>query len=152
MADNKREGMDRPAMAAEYHAAGMNCAQAVAGAYADVIGLDLKKIFALTGTFGGGFRSHEICGAITGAAVVLGAKYPHDTLGDMAAKSFTSKKMMEFVRRFRERFPALTCRDLRDIPGDPSVSPAAKRLGLTRSCDIYIVAAVEILEEMFSEA
>ena len=151
MSCSTTQGPDRVALANEYHSAGMNCAQAVAAAFADVIGLEEKKIFALTGTFGGGFRAHEICGAITGAAVVLGARYPHDTLHDMAAKSFTSKKMMEFNRRFLERFPALTCRELRDIPGCPEVSPGAQRLGSTRSCDIYIIAAVEILEEMLAE-
>lgn len=151
MAEKFREGTDRAKLAIDYREGGMNCAQAVAGAFADVIGLDVKKIFALTGTFGGGFQAHELCGALAGAAVVLGARYPHDELRDMPAKSYTAKKMQAFHRRFRERFPALTCRDLRDIPADRSVSPAAKRLELQRACEVYIVSAVEILEEMLAE-
>ena len=143
--------IDRAKTAIEYRAAGMNCAQAVAGAFADVIGLDVKKIFALTGTFGGGFQAHELCGAIAGAAMVLGARYPHDALHDMRTKSATAKRMQAFNRRFLERFPHLTCRELRDTPADCSACSSAERLGLSRACEVYVAAAAEILEEMLAE-
>lgn len=143
--------MDRAKLANDYHKSGYSCAQAVACAFADVIGLPEERIAALLGAFGGGFRTGEICGVISGAAVVLGAKWPHSEPGDMRAKSFVSKKIMEFQRRFLERFPAVCCRDIRDLPAAPEKSDAARRLGLTKSCAVYIVSAVEILEEMLRE-
>ncbi len=143
--------MDRAQRANDYHNGGYSCAQAVACAFDDVIGLPAEQIAALLGAFGGGFRTGEICGVISGGAVVLGAKWPHSEPHDMQAKSFVSKKVMEFQRRFLERFPAVRCREIRDIPARPEQSPAAQRLGLTKSCAVYIVAAVEILEEMLGE-
>ena len=112
------ETIERAQLAWDYHRTGYNCAQAVACAFSDVIGLPLEQIAALTGAFGGGFRAGEICGAISGAAIVLGARWPHD--------------------------------DPRD-PTPPEASPLAVQLGITKSCDIYIVSAVELLEEMLAE-
>ena len=146
------EAMDRAKIAADYHHQGYNCAQAVACAFADVIGLSVEQVAALTGAFGGGFRAGEICGAVGGGAMVLGARWPHTEPRDMKAKSFVSKKVMEFERRFLERFPGLRCGDIRDLPGRPEASPAAQRLELKKSCDVYIAAAVELLEEMLAEA
>ena len=143
--------MDRAKRANDYHNGGYSCAQSVACAFDDVIGLPAEQIAALLGGFGGGFRTGEICGVISGAAVVLGAKWPHSDPRDMMAKSFVAKKVMEFQRRFRERFPAVRCQDIRDIPAAPEKSPAAQRLELKKSCAVYIVSAVEILEEMLGE-
>ena len=145
------ETIERAQLAWDYHRTGYNCAQAVACAFSDVIGLPLEQIAALTGAFGGGFRAGEICGAIGGAAIVLGARWPHDDPRDMKAKSFVSKKVMAFQKRFLERFPAMCCREIRDLPTPPEASPLAVQLGITKSCDIYIVSAVELLEEMLAE-
>lgn len=146
------ETIDRARLASDYHQQGYNCAQAVACAFSDVIGLPVERIAALTGAFGGGFRMGELCGALSGAAVVLGARWPNDDPRDMKAKSFVSKKIMAFQKRFLERFPAVRCREIRDLHTPPEASPAAVQLGITKPCRIYIVSAVEILEEMLAEA
>ena len=46
--------MDRCAIAYEYHKAGYNCAQSVAGAFEDLAGLTKEQLMALAGGFGGG--------------------------------------------------------------------------------------------------
>jgi hypothetical protein len=43
------------------------------------------------------------------------------------------------------------CQEIRDLGLTADISPAAQRLGLTKSCAIYIVTAVEILEQMLEE-
>ncbi|MDE7242893.1 MAG: C-GCAxxG-C-C family protein [Oscillospiraceae bacterium] len=143
--------MDRAKIANDYHNAGYSCAQAVACAFSDVIGLPEKQIAAMTGAFGGGFRTGEICGVLSGGAVVLGAKWPHSEPHDMKAKSYVSKKVMKFQALFKERFPGVRCSEIRDIAAEPEKSPAAQRLGLKKSCAVYIVSAVEILEQMLEE-
>lgn len=145
------ETIERAKLATDYHQQGYNCAQAVACAYTDVIGLPVEQIAALTGTFGGGFRAGEICGALGGGALVLGARWPHTEPRDMKAKSFVSKKMMELERRFLERFPAMRCREIRDLPVRLEASPAAAQLNVNKSCQVYIAAVVEILDEMLAE-
>ena len=46
----------------------------------------------------------------------------------------------------------MRCQEIRDSKPSAEISPAAQRLGLTKSCAIYIVTAVEILEQMLEEA
>lgn len=144
--------MERTRLANQYHEDGYSCAQAVACAFADVVGLPVEQLAALCGAFGGGFRTEEICGVVSGAAVVIGARWPHRTPEDKAAKDFVAEKVREFHRRFRQRFPSLVCRDLKPLDPAPERSPAATAQGVEKTCGVYIVSAVEILEEMLAEA
>ena len=58
--------MDRCAAAYAYHKQGYNCAQSVAGAFADLTGTAPEQLMAAMGGFGGGVGgSHEeLCGAV----------------------------------------------------------------------------------------
>lgn len=141
----------RAEIANEFHLRGYSCAQAVACAFGDVIGLEEKQIAALLSGFGGGFRSGEICGVISGAITVLGARWPHDIAEDMAAKEFAAEKAKEFQRRFLEKFPAVRCADIKELPCATEKSPTAVQLGLEKACAVYITAAAEIVEEMLAE-
>jgi len=143
--------MDRAKIANDYHEAGYSCAQAVACAFDDVIGLPVEQIAALTGAFGGGLRTGEICGAVSGGAMVLGARWPHSAPEDKQAKAFVAQKVKEFQQRFLEKFPAVRCAGLKELPSRPETSPTALRLGYTKPCAVYIAAAAEILEEMLAE-
>ncbi|MBR3703912.1 MAG: C_GCAxxG_C_C family protein, partial [Oscillospiraceae bacterium] len=129
---------ERAKLAIAYHDKGYSCAQAVACAFSDVIGLPEEQIAALLSGFGGGFRTGEICGAISGAITVLGAKWPHAVAEDQAAKKFAAQKAIEFQRRWKEKYPDVRCEALRVLPGAPEHSPTAMELGLTNHCAIYI--------------
>ena len=65
--------MDRCAAAYAYHKQGYNCAQSVAGAFADLTGTAPEQLMAAMGGFGGGVGgSHEeLCGAVSGGVLVL---------------------------------------------------------------------------------
>lgn len=143
--------MERTRQAYEYHEQGYSCAQAVACTFADVVGLPVERLAALCGAFGGGFRAEEICGVVSGAAVVIGAKWPHSSPEDQQAKDLAAAKMKEFHSRFLSRFPSLVCRDLKPLDPAPEKSPAAMAMGIEKTCGVYIVSAVEILEEMLAE-
>ena len=143
--------MERTELANQYHEQGYSCAQAVACVFADVVGMPVEQLAALCGAFGGGFRAEELCGVVSGAAVVIGAKWPHRTPEDQAAKALAAEKMRDFHSRFFRRFPSLVCRDLKPLPAAPEKSSAAAALGIEKNCGVYIVSAVEILEEMLAE-
>ena len=58
----------------------------------------------------------------------------------------------ELQKRFAERFDALRCAELLQKKFTPDdTTPAAKALGLTGHCDIMIVTAVELVEQMIAE-
>ena len=145
--------MDRCAKAYEYHKQGYNCAQSVAGAFADLTGLAPEQLMAATGGFGGGVGgSHaELCGAVSGGVLVLSLLYPHTDGADKAGKVAVYAKAKEFRRRFEEVFGLTRCGDLlRARPGVTEKNPASQRLGVTAHCDNMIVTAVEILEQMIA--
>ena len=51
----------------QYH-----CAQALFGAFADEVGMDLKTALKISSCFGGGMRQGDVCGCISAALMVLG--------------------------------------------------------------------------------
>ena len=54
---------------------GYSCSQAVVSAYAEQFGLDHDTALRIAGGFGGGMgRRGEVCGALTGAFMVIGLK------------------------------------------------------------------------------
>lgn len=121
----------------QMHASGFNCAQCVASYFAETIGLDERTALAATGGFGGGFRSGDICGAASAAAMVLGLKYPYYDNKNDWAKAEILLKTREFNKRFIERYGNLDCRDLK---GKGRVS-----------CDELICGAAEIVDEIISK-
>ncbi len=141
----------RAELANTYHERGYSCAQAVACAFSDVIGLPEEQIAALLSGFGGGFRSGEICGVISGAITVLGAKWPHAVAEDQMAKEFAAEKAREFNRRWREKFLEVRCVLLKELPCAAKQSPTAVELGLEKNCAVYITAATEIVEQMLDK-
>lgn len=146
--------MDRCAKAYEYHKQGYNCAQSVAGAFADLTGLAPEQLMAATGGFGGGVGgSHaELCGAVSGGVLVLSLLHPHTDGADRAGKAAVYALTKEFRRRFEEVFGLTRCGDLlKARPGVTDRNPASQRLGVTAHCDNMVVTAVEIVEQMLAE-
>lgn len=146
--------MDRCALAYEYHKKRYNCAQSVTAAFADLTGWTPDELFSAAGSFGGGYgNSHEeACGAISGALLVLGILFPFTDEKDMEAKRKIYGLAKEFRQRFFDVFGHTRCGDLlKARPGLSERTQAAQRLGITAHCDIMIVTAVELLEELLRE-
>lgn len=146
--------MDRCAMALEFRNEGYNCAQSVVCAFADKIGLPVGQLSAMAGGFGGGVGgSHaELCGAVSGAVLTLSLLFPMQDSADQAARRLVyglSKTMRE---RFAQVFGKTRCGELLEARPEPSSqTPAAVRLGVTKHCDVMVVTAVELLEQLLAE-
>ncbi|MBD5383424.1 MAG: C_GCAxxG_C_C family protein, partial [Ruminococcaceae bacterium] len=52
-----------------------HCTQALFGAFAHDLGLDLKTAFKISTCFGGGMRCGNTCGCITAGLLVLGMSF-----------------------------------------------------------------------------
>lgn len=143
--------MDRFERANAYHKQGFNCCQSVLAAFSDLTGLSEQASFDIGGGFGGGAGTGELCGAISGAVMTLGMLTPVDPGDPLGSKKRSAALSKELQKRFSEKFGALRCRDLLKNKFTPDdTTPAALRLGLTGHCDIMIVTAVEIVEEMLA--
>ena len=143
----------RTELAHSYHQKGFNCCQSVLAAFHDCTGLSEQESFNIGGGFGGGAGTGELCGALTGAIMALGLLTPVDPADPAGSKKRSVALAKELQKRFSERFGALRCQDLLQRGGftPDETTPAAKALGLTGHCDIMIVTAVELLEQMLSE-
>jgi len=129
---------------------GYNCAQSVLGAFCSENGLDVDIAFRLANGFGGGVRCGEVCGAVSGAAMVIGLKCGFCGQGDFKQKGYCNKKTFDFIERFRNENGSIICRDLLDTDirsPDDFNSPEAQVLFKT-ICPKMVAAAVRILENM----
>ena len=141
--------MNRMELANAYHRKGFNCCQSVLAAFSDITGLQEGIAFNVSAGFGGGCGTGELCGAAAGAIMVLGLMYPIDPADPVTGKKRTVAMGKEFQSRFMEIFGALRCRDLMQRgKAAGRLSPAVAAMGLSGHCDIMIVSAVEIVEEM----
>ena len=144
--------MDRCAVAYAYRKQGLSCSQSVACAFADLVDMPLPALLAAAGAFGGGVGgSHEeLCGAVSGGVYVLSRLYADPA--DRGGHKTVYPRAKEFRRRFEETFGHTRCSDLRTAaPGATEATPAAFRLGAHTHCDIMVVTAVELLEQMLKE-
>ena len=92
---------------------GYNCSQAIVAAFADEIDIPFEMLMTLVSPLGGGLgRLREVCGTVTGAAIVLGAKYGYSRPKDFDEKRLYSKYVQEFARRFKEINGSYICREL----------------------------------------
>ena len=120
--------------AKEKFLSGFNCAQAVISVFCEKYGMDTDTALALTDGFGGGMRSGEICGAVSGAIAVIGLANAKNCENTDNAKLYTREKTVELTKAFKNKYEELVCRKL--ITGG--------RL----NCANYVTFAVESLEEM----
>lgn len=133
--------------AIELFDAGFNCAQAVIGVFSDELNIDISTALRMAGGFGHGLRSGEICGAFSGAAMLVGLRDGADDPGDQTAKNSCNAQTLELMRTLKARLGVCQCRDI-------LVNEALKARGSVtcpdctrRPCAAAIEAAVQALEE-----
>lgn len=131
--------------------AGYTCAQAVLSAFAAQYHLEEITALRLGAPFGGGYgRSGEVCGAITGAFMVLGLANGFDRADDLQGKEATYRITREFLLRFRAMHGDIACRALLGVDlGTPSGLAQARESGLfdTR-CPAFVRSAARLALEL----
>ena len=131
-----------------------NCAQAVLASYADDFGLDKDLAVSLASGFGAGIgRSGQVCGAVTGACMVIGLQYGSKLSEESSFQERKEKTYLlvaEFLDKFKERNGSITCRGLIGYDlDDPNQHAEAKLLGIfTSHCNRYVRDSVELTEEI----
>lgn len=130
--------------------AGLNCSQAVFSAFCEDYGLSRATALRIGCGFGGGVRSGEICGAVSGAVMVIGLKYGNDRIEDLEAKMNCSEKTIAFLNRFRTSNGSITCREILgcDISTDEGRRMATERDLFSTTCVDMVRNSVELLEDM----
>lgn len=144
---------DHSVLAAELFLKGYNCAQAVAVAFSDVTGLDEALSARLSSSFGGGLgRLREVCGAVSGMAMVAGVLYGYDDAQDSAGKKAHYALVQQLAGEFRQQLGSIICRELlNNPPSDPTPSPRTAEYYAQRPCARFVMTAAQILDDYIAK-
>ena len=105
--------MTKGEIAEKYFLDGCNCAQAVALAFADECGCDSDFMFRAASAFGGGMcRMREVCGALSGAMIVIGLIYGEGNEREHEIKKALYASGQAIFAGFRDELGTVVCREL----------------------------------------
>lgn len=129
----------------------LNCAQSVLLSYAREINLEEKTALRIALGFGGGMGMGEVCGAVTGAYMVLGLKAQTENKTYQEIKAETKAAVKKFNELFIAKHGSLTCRKLLgvDISTPEGAAMAEDKDLFDEVCSQLVASATDILEEHF---
>ena len=145
--------MDHGIQAAELFLSGYNCAQAVAVAFHEELGLTERQAARMASAFGGGMgRMREVCGAVSGMLFVLGSLYGYDAPGDDVRKKELYSRVQALAAGFRAENGSIICREiLKNPPTDPTPSPRTAEYYAQRPCARMVLTAARLMEQFMEE-
>lgn len=128
----------------------VNCSQAVLGAFAEDYGLSEKQALRVAFCLSAGMRKGEVCGAVSGAMMVLGLKYAGVGSTEAESKQLGYEKANEFMERFRQENRSYLCKEILgcDISTTEGRNYANEHNCFRTVCPEMVQSAVRILEEM----
>ena len=135
---------------------GFNCSQSVFVAFSDRFGIDEETAKKISAGLGGGLgRMREVCGAVSGAAMVIGSIASATDGKDSESKQKNYELVREFSERFTKRNGSIICRELLglDVKMEKSAEPEKRTAEYykKRPCVELVADAVEILSELIKE-
>ncbi|MCI8523789.1 MAG: EAL domain-containing protein [Lachnospiraceae bacterium] len=133
----------------DYH-----CSQALFGAFAGDLGLDIKTALKLSTCFGVGMRQGDVCGCVTASLMILGMAFGFDDPQDRELEVFGNKKTEEFVALFKEAMGgSYLCKDIlhTDVSRPEGMARMRQERLKFKICPHAMAASIEILERMLAE-
>lgn len=145
--------MDHREKAVAHYEQNFNCAQSIFAAYAVERGIEEALALRLGTNFGGGARKGELCGAVSGALMVLGLLYGHGKRGDAAAKARAYALSEEYMNRFIRENGSVVCRELLgyDLSVPEQMASIREKDLFHVRCPEIIRSAAAILDELLTE-
>ena len=142
--------------AVELFKEGYNCSQSVFVAFCHRFGLDEETAKKISAGLGGGLgRMREVCGAVSGAAMVIGSICAGVDVMDSESKQKNYELVREFADRFKGKNGSIICRELLglDVKMEKSAEPEKRTAEYykKRPCVELVADAAEILEQLIKE-
>jgi C_GCAxxG_C_C family probable redox protein len=130
---------------------GYNCSQAVLSSFSEELGLDKETALKIACGLGAGIgRTNNICGAVSGAILVISLKYGKVHQDDNPAREKTYTLIQKFIRQFTEMNGSVMCTELLgyNLNNPDELKQAnGERIFLTR-CSEMVRNATDILEDI----
>lgn len=142
----------RKKQAIQDFSSGYNCAQAVFASFAPDYGIEKEQAYKLACGVGGGFRYGEICGAASGAAMIIGLKCGNSDNKDIECRDGCYENTIAFMEKFKAKNrDVMTCKEILgvNIFTAEGQQEAMKNYNeIVSRCVNAIESAIDILEEM----
>lgn len=131
---------------------GYNCAQSVFAAFCDVTGLSFEQALALSSSFGAGMgRLREVCGALSAAFLVAGARYGYTDPTDDPAKRDHYALIQQLAAAFEQNSGSIFCYELLGLPRgaqEPTPQQRDAQYYAERPCLELVAQAARMLDEL----
>lgn len=146
---------DKKDKALSYFNNSFNCAQAVLTTFGPELGLSEDECLKIATAFGAGMgKQQHVCGAVSGALMVLGLKFGKAFNDPESNKENTYDKATEFLKRFESENESIYCKQLLqelDMEKEKDLM-IIHELGLFETaCTGYIKQAVDITEQILNK-
>lgn len=148
---------DHAILARDNFIKGYNCAQAVACAFCEEMDLEEAAVARMVSSFGGGLgKQREICGAVSGAAFVLGVLRGYSDPEATTEKTEHYARIQDFSARFKAGHETIICRELlKNLElkkeNTPEPEPRTEEYYRVRPCVRFVETAAKIVETMLAE-
>lgn len=146
---------ERGDKAFELFTSGYNCAQAVAGAFCDMLSMDMDTVTKLASGFGGGMgRMREVCGTFSGIVMVVSTLYGYSDPMDNATKTEVYARIQELAEQFRQDNGSIICRELLGLSkpeGTPVPEQRTSEYYKKRPCPELCRYAADLLEKYIEQ-
>ena len=133
------------------YARGFNCAQSIFSAFSAQLGVSSEFALRLAAPFGAGMgRAGEVCGALSGALMVLGLQYAK---ARPESKDEIYAITREFMEQFRQRHGSALCRELvgYDISTPEGLQAARDNSAFSVICPLVVEETTRSLERYIGE-
>jgi len=133
---------------------GNACSQAILTEFSETLGLDHLTALKIAAGFGGGMQTAGVCGAVTGAYMVLGLKFSNQE----CSKSDGRKKVYEAIKEFNRQFTHLNnTLNCRELLGCDISTPEGKQMAndkdlFKRICPTFIKDSSRILQKIMENS
>lgn len=145
--------MTKSEKAVELFKKGLLCSQAVFASYAEEFGLSEKQAAKIAASFGSGMCKAEVCGACTGALMVIGSKFGQEVPEDLSPRAKNNALTVKFLEEFAKENGSYMCRGLLgcDISTPEGLARAKEKNLFTDFCPKMVESAVKVLEKVIEE-
>lgn len=146
--------MDKAKKAVELFESGYNCSQAIVLAFEDYLNVDRKTLQSLSSSFDGGIsRLREVCGCVSGMAIVMGIIHGDYDVNDNDQKAKHYELIQKLALKFEEKTNSINCAELLNKVKEvenPTPEIRSKEYYEKRPCSKYIKIMAEIIESELS--
>jgi C_GCAxxG_C_C family probable redox protein len=128
---------------------GFSCSQSVLSAFSEEFDLDLNVALKISQPFGGGIAHRgDICGAVSGAFMVLGLKYGRTAAEDIPSREKTYEAVTAFIEKFEHAYGSIICKELlgHDLSTNLGHKKAEEEGVFENLCPKFVQTATELAD------